>query len=81
MTKEPFENMGIAREKGRPSGSGGRVCSPELGAGEGLAKGPAGRNDIVGNKRTAVASSELEREGLTIQIGVALPVLSPISGH
>jgi len=46
-----------------------------------LAKSPVGWSHVVGNHRSSITGCDLEREGLIIQIGVALPVLAPVPGH
>lgn len=53
----------------------------ELASLERLAKLPVGRNGVVAGDGTAVAGGDLERETLSVQVIVALPILSPISGH
>lgn len=53
----------------------------ELGTREGLSEGPVSRSDIVGDKCTAIASGDLEGEGLAVEVRVALPVLAPVAGH
>lgn len=56
------------------------ICS-ELGTLKGLTELPVARNDVVAGDGTAVAGGDLEREALSVQVIVALPVLSPISRH
>ena len=63
--------------KGSEYGRVGLELSPI----EGLPKRPVGWSCIVGDYSVAIAGSDLEGEGLTIQVIVALPVLSPVSGH
>lgn len=46
-----------------------------------LAERPASRCDIVGHNGAAVAGSDLEGQALAVEIGVALPVLPPVSRH
>lgn len=53
----------------------------ELGTTVGLPKGPPSWGSIVGHHCAAITGSDLEREALAIEVGVALPVLAPISGH
>lgn len=53
----------------------------ELGAGVGLAEGPAGGSGVVGDDAAAVAGDHPEWEALAVEVGVALPVLAPVSGH
>ena len=48
---------------------------------EGLSKLPIGGDDIVAGDGSSVAAGDLEGEGLAIEVGVALPVLSPVPGH
>lgn len=52
-----------------------------MAAGEGLAEGPAGGGNIVGDYSTTITRCDLKREALPVEIVVALPVLSPVSGH
>lgn len=53
----------------------------ELAAGVGLAEGPALGSNVVGHEAAAVAGDHPEREALAVEIGVALPVLAPVSRH
>lgn len=53
----------------------------KLSAGVGLAEGPSGGRDVVGDDGLAVAGGDLEREALPVEIGIALPILAPIPGH
>lgn len=53
----------------------------ELATAEGLAKGPIRRGNVVRNHRTAVTGGDREREALSDEVAVALPVLAPIPGH
>lgn len=48
---------------------------------EGLAKGPVWRSHIGWDNRAAIACCHLEREGLAIEVCIALPVLAPIARH
>lgn len=49
-----------------------------MSAGEGLAKGPSGRDDVVAYDGAAVARGDLEREALAVDVRVAWPVLAPV---
>lgn len=51
---------------------------PELSASISLAKGPAGRGDVIGHHTAAITSDNFKRKGLSIKVVVALPVLAPI---
>lgn len=53
----------------------------ELGPGEGLAEGPTRGGHVVGDEGAAVASGDLEGEGLAVEVGVALPILPPVPRH
>ena len=53
----------------------------ELLACEGLAKGPASRCNIVREKGASITSGNLEGEALSIEVWVALPVLTPVPWH
>ena len=53
----------------------------ELCSSEGLSKGPASMDTIVGDNRAAIAGGDFEGEALSIKVGVALPVLAPVPGH
>lgn len=53
----------------------------ELASTVGLAKVPVGWSHIVGGDRAAITCCDLEREGLAIEVRVALPVLTPVPGH
>jgi len=46
-----------------------------------LAELPICRSDVIGSDDSPIASADLEGESLAIQIGVALPILSPVAGH
>jgi len=46
-----------------------------------LAELPICRSDVIGSDGSPIAGGDLERESLPIQIGVALPILSPVAGH
>lgn len=50
----------------------------ELSSTEGLAKGPSSWGNIVGHHTVAITCGDLKREGLSIKIGVALPILPPV---
>lgn len=50
----------------------------ELSTGEGLAERPAGRSGVVRDDGAAVAGCDLERKCLTVEVRVALPILSPV---
>lgn len=50
----------------------------ELASFERLTELPVPRNGVVASDGTAVAGRHLEREALSVQIIVALPILSPI---
>lgn len=52
-----------------------------LGAAVGLAKPPIRRSYIVGDNGAAITCCDLEREGLSVKVRVALPVLAPIAGQ
>ncbi|KAF7806205.1 agamous-like MADS-box protein AGL65 isoform X1 [Senna tora] len=45
---------------------------------EGLAKGPASRHSIVRHQGAPIACGNLKGQALSIEVGVALPVLTPI---
>ncbi|KAK3013294.1 hypothetical protein RJ639_008202 [Escallonia herrerae] len=47
----------------------------------GLTETPVARSNIVGDYSAPITCGDLEREGLTIEVCVALPVLAPIPGH
>ena len=51
----------------------------ELAAGVGLAEGPAGRSGVEGDDGPAIAGDYSEGEALAVEVGVALPVLAPVS--
>lgn len=53
----------------------------ELTSGVGDTEGPTRWCDVVGDDVTAVAGGDDEGEALAVEIGIALPVLPPISGH
>lgn len=55
--------------------------STELSAGEGLAEGPTGIGNVVGDDAMAIAGGDPEGERLAVEVGVALPVLAPVSRH
>ena len=42
-------------------------------------EGPTGGRHVVGDEGAAVAGGDDEGEALAVEIGVALPVLAPIS--
>jgi hypothetical protein len=46
-----------------------------------LAELPICRSDVIGSDGSPIAGADLEGESLPIQIGVALPILSPVAGH
>lgn len=48
------------------------ICLSEL---------PTGRRNIIASEGSAIATCDLERQGLVVEVGVALPVLAPISRH
>lgn len=53
----------------------------KLGSGESLAEGPTSRRHVVRHDGASVTAGDLKREALTVEVGVALPVLAPVSGH
>lgn len=55
------------------------VVQLELFAGEGLTKTPIRRSHIVRDNRASIACFDIEREGLTIKVRVALPILAPVA--
>jgi len=57
------------------------MCLNELVAIESLAKGPTWRCNIVRDNGASLAGGNLKREALSIEVTVALPVLTPVSGH
>jgi len=57
------------------------MISTELSPGEGLAEGPTGMGDVVRDDAAAVAGGDPEGERLAVEVGVALPVLAPVSRH
>jgi len=57
------------------------MCLSELVAIEGLSKGPTWGCNIVRHQVASIAGGNLKREALSIEVGVALPVLTPVSGH
>ena len=48
---------------------------------KGLAEGPASWCNIFRDDGAAVAGGDLEGEALSIEKRVALPILTPVSGH
>lgn len=57
------------------------VSQSELTSRVGLAKRPVGKSHIVGDRTTSITGCDPEREGLTIEVRVTLPVLTPVPGH
>ena len=53
----------------------------DLASFEGLAEPPACWGGVVADDGAAVAEGDLEGEALAVEVGVALPVLSPVAGH
>ena len=53
----------------------------EVSSCESLAKCPIRRSRIVGDDKAAITCCDLKREGLTINVRVALPVLFSIKRH
>lgn len=61
-------------------------CSPaknylELTAFKGLSKLPTSRNDIIVGECGSIAGCDFEGEALAIEVGIALPILPPVSWH
>lgn len=55
------------------------MCLNELVAVEGLAKGPTWGCNIIRDHGASIAGGNLKREALSIEVSVALPVLTPVS--
>lgn len=53
----------------------------ELLAGKDLAKGPVRGDNVVGQDSATVAGGHLKGQALSVEVSVALPVLTPVSGH
>jgi len=51
----------------------------ELSSTESLPELPVGRSHIVRSHTSAIAGGDLEGEALAIEVGVALPILSPVA--
>ncbi|KAK3011840.1 hypothetical protein RJ639_010834 [Escallonia herrerae] len=47
----------------------------------GLTETPVARSNIVGDYSAPITCCDLEGQGLTIEVYVALPVLAPVAGH
>lgn len=60
----------------RTSKSLAELCSDEC-----LSKGPTSGCDIVRDDRLAVTGGNLKRQGLSVEVGIALPILSPVPTH
>lgn len=50
----------------------------ELTTFKGLSKLPTSRNDIIVDECSSIAGCDFEGEGLAIEVGIALPILSPV---
>lgn len=53
----------------------------ELFSFECLSVPPVGRGDVVGCESSALAVGYFKRQRLASEVGIALPVLAPVSGH